>query len=254
MIKNIKNQTKVFSTIEAMNRSAAQLIVDLAEESVTERGRFIICLSGGDTPKGLYTLLSMKPYCDLVPWTNTFVFWSDERFVPADDERNNAFMATSAFLSKTDIPSSNVFPFPVNLPPADAAKKYEETLQVFFGNEDPCFDLILLGLGKNGHTASLFPGTAVLHEKSHWVKEVFVEELKMFRITMTAMLINKARHILFLVKGNDKSAILKTILTAPLRPEKYPVQLICPEQGDVSWYVDYQAASRLPDSFLNFER
>jgi 6-phosphogluconolactonase len=248
MIKNKKDQLRVFSSIEALNGSAAQFIVDLAEKSVTERGRFIVCLSGGNTPKGLYTLLSMKPYCDLIPWKNTFVFWSDERFVPADDERNNAYMTTLALLSKINLPSSNVFPIPVNLPPHDAAKKYEETLQVFFGKEAPCFDLILLGLGENGHTASLFPGTAVLHEKSHWVKEVFVEELKMYRITMTALLINKARYILFLVKGKEKSPILKTILTAPFQPEKYPVQLICPEQGEVSWYVDYQAASQLPDS------
>lgn len=214
------------------------------------RGRFVLCLSGGNTPKGLYTLLSMKPYCDLVPWKYTFVFWGDERCVPPDDERNNAYMATSVFLSKIDLPSSNIFPIPVNLPPADAAKKYEETLKAFFRKEAPCFDLILLGLGENGHTASLFPGTSVLREKSHWVKEVFVEELQIYRITMTALLINKARQILFLVKGKEKSAILETILTVSLQPKKYPVQLIRPDQGEVSWYVDAKAASRLPDSLL----
>jgi 6-phosphogluconolactonase len=254
MISNGKNMISVFRTIEALNESAAQLFVHLAEKSVMARGRFLLCLSGGNTPKGLYNLLSVNPYRDIIPWKNTFIFWSDERCVPADDERNNARMATEVLLKKIDIPSSNIFPVLVNLNPAEAASNYEQTLRDFFGMKPPRFDLILLGLGENGHTASLFSGTEVLREKSHWVKEVFVEELKMFRITMTAMLINKARHILFLVKGNDKSAILKTILTAPLRPEKYPVQLICPEQGDVSWYVDYQAASRLPDSFLNFER
>jgi 6-phosphogluconolactonase len=250
MIKNKKNQLRVFSTIDAMNGGAAQLLVDLATKSVMERDRFVLCLSGGNTPNGLYTLLSMKPFCDLVPWKNTFIFWSDERFVPADDERNNANKATSVLLSKIDLPSSNIFPIPVNLPPADAAKKYEKTLQAFFGKETPGFDLILLGLGDNGHTASLFPGTDVLREKSHWVKEVFVEELKMYRITMTALLINKARNILFLVKGKEKSGILNTVFTAPIQPEKYPVQLIIPEYGEVFWYVDNKAASRLPGSLL----
>ncbi len=248
MIKKKKEHIRIFSTVEALIGSAAQLIVDLAKKSVEEKGRFILCLSGGETPKGLYSLLSMKPYCDLVPWKNTFVFWSDERFVPAEDDRNNANMATSALLSKIDIPSTHIFPIPVNLLPEEAAKKYEETLQAFFGNETPHFDLVLLGIGEDGHTASLFPGTAVLNEKLHWVKEVYVDDLKMVRITMTALLINKARHILFLVKGKEKSAILKTILMTQLQPEKYPVQMIRPEQGEVSLYIDDKAASRLPES------
>ena len=250
MIKNKKNQLRVFSTIDAMNRSAAQMLVDIAEKSVMARGRFVICLSGGNTPNGLYTLLSIEHFRNLVPWKNTFVFWSDERCVPADDVRNNAYMATSVFLSKIDLPSSNIFPVPVNLPPADAARKYEETLKTFFGKEDPRFDLILLGLGDNGHTASLFPGTEVLREKSHWVKEVFVEELQMYRITMTSLLINKAHCVFFLVTGEEKSCILEKVLTTPNQPEKYPVQLIRPEQGEVYWYIDNKAASQLPDSLL----
>jgi 6-phosphogluconolactonase len=236
---------KVFSTAEAMNESTARLLLDLAEKSVKERGRFVLCLSGGNTPLGLYTLLSMKPFSELVPWKRTYIFFGDERCVPSDDERNNAYMATSALLSKIDLPLSNIFPIPVDLPPAEAAKKYEESLQRFFGEEVPRIDLILLGLGDNGHTASLFPGTAVLSEKSRWVKEVYVDELNMYRITMTIPLINKARHVLFLVTGEDKSQILKTVLTAPFQPEKYPAQLIRPEIGDVSWYADDKSSSRL---------
>jgi 6-phosphogluconolactonase len=250
MIRNKKNKVRVFRTIDAMNGSAAQMLVKIAEKSITARGRFILCLSGGNTPNGLYTLLSLKPFRDHVSWKNTFVFWSDERCVPADDKRNNAYMATSVFLSKIELPSSNIFPVPVNLPPADAARKYEETLKVFFGKEDPHFDLILLGLGDNGHTASLFPGTEVLREKSRWVKEVFVEELQMYRITMTPLLINKAHYVFFLVTGEEKSYILEKVLTTPNQPEKYPVQLIRPEEGEVYWYVDYKAASQLPDSLL----
>ena len=159
MINNNKNKNKVtvFKTGESLNEAAAELIVRVAEKSLKERGRFVLCLSGGNTPKKLYTLLSGKLYSKTVPWKNTFIFWSDERCVPADDERNNAHMASTTFLKKVEIPTSNIFPMPVELPPADAAAKYEETLHTFFGKEEPRFDLILLVLGENGHTASLFP-------------------------------------------------------------------------------------------------
>jgi 6-phosphogluconolactonase len=247
MTRNSKNKVSIFRTSDALNQAAAQFVSDLAGKSVLARGRFSVCLSGGDTPKGLYTLLSMNPYHDLIPWEKTFIFWGDERCVPQDDEDNNAHMAMKALLNKIDVPASNIFPIPVNLPPADAAIQYEQTLKNFFGKEEPRFDLILLGLGENGHTASLFPGTKVLHEKSHWVKEVFVADKQVYRITMTALLINKAHHILFMVTGAYKSAILKTVLSASLQPEKYPVQLIKPEQGEAYWLADALAASGLPD-------
>jgi 6-phosphogluconolactonase len=253
MISKEKNKVKVFRKIEAMNESAAKLLVEIAVKSVKERNRFLLCLSGGNTPKGLYTLLSGNPYRDLIPWKNTLVFWSDERCVPADDKRNNAFMATEILLKKIDIPSSNIFPIPVHLQPSDAASKYEQTLRDFFGIKPPGFDLILLGLGENGHTASLFPGTKVLSEKSRWVKEVFIEELQMYRITFTAQLINKAHNIFFLITGEEKSGILKTVLTVPCQPEKYPVQLIRPENGKIFWFIDDKAATRLPNEILNFQ-
>ena len=247
MITSKKNKIRVFRTMDAMNEAAAQWLVDLAEKSVKARGKFLLCLSGGNTPKGLYSLLSRKPYHDLVPWKSTFVFWGDERCVPVDDERNNALMANTVLLGRSALPSSHIYPIPVDLPPGDAARQYEETLRIFFGSGAPRFDLILLGLGEDGHTASLFPRTETLHEKSHWVKDVFIEDQRMSRITLTAPLINKARHILFLVTGERKSGILKTVLTAPRRPDRYPAQLIRPKQGEVCWYVDDKAASRLPD-------
>lgn len=248
---NRSNKVKVFSTIRTMNESAAKLCIDIASNSVQARGRFALCLSGGNTPKGLYTLLSMNPYRDLMPWKNTFIFWGDERCVPADDERNNAFMATEILLNKVIVPASNIFRIPTDIPPADTASQYEDKLKHFFGKEQPCFDLILLGLGENGHTASLFPDTAVLYEKSHWVKEVFVEDQQLYRVTMTAPLINKARHILFMITGSEKSGVLETVLTTPFLPEKYPAQLIRPEQGAVYWYADVMAASRLPNELIN---
>ena len=250
MINSKKKNIRVFGTAGAMNESAARWLVDLADISVAARGRFVLCLSGGNTPRGLYALLSTEPYGDSMPWKNTFVFWGDERCVPADDERNNAQTANGLLLGKSGLPSSHIYPIPVNLPPGDAARQYEETLRAFFGSGAPRFDLILLGLGVDGHTASLFPGTAALRERSRWVKDVFVRDQPMSRITLTAPLINQARNVLFLVTGENKSGILKTVLTAPRRPERYPAQLIRPEQGEVFWYVDGRAASRLPKGLV----
>jgi len=246
MLRNKNNKVSIYKTVESLNEAAAQLIVDLAKKSVSERGRFALCLSGGSTPKKLYTLLSTKQYSNKIPWKNTFIFWSDERCVPPDDERNNAHMAGITLLKKVEIPASNIFPIPVELPPTEAAAKYEETLHIFFGNAEPRFDLMLLGLGENGHTASLFPETSVLHEKKSWVKDVLVEDAVAgapHRITLTAPLINEARQILFLVTGIEKSKILETVLTGAYLPEKYPAQLIEPEQGEVQWLINEKAAT-----------
>ena len=253
MTRTTKNKLRVFGSVGLLNRSAAELLVQIADASVKARGRFLLCLSGGNTPKSLYALLSGDPYLESVPWKNTFVFWGDERCVPADDERNNAHEASEVLLKKTNLPPSHIFPIPSDLPPADAANKYEQTLRDFFGQNPPYFDLILLGLGENGHTASLFPGTAVLREKSRWVQEVFVKEQQMNRITMTAPLINQAHHILFLVSGAEKSGILATVLTAPLQPDKFPAQLINPGHGILSWYADSHAASGLPPRRIAFQ-
>jgi 6-phosphogluconolactonase len=243
VIRNKKNIVKVFGTIELLDLAAAQLIVDIAKKSIAERGRFVFCLSGGNTPKELYHLLSTKPWRDKIPWEHTFIFWSDERCVPLTDERSNALMANEVLLKRIDIPYSNIFRIPAELTPAEAAKKYENTIRDFFGDNISRFDLILLGLGQDGHTASLFPGTEVIHENKDLVKNVFAEEQKMDRITMTAPLINNARNILFLVTGSEKEAILTNVLMGPYQPEKYPAQLIEPEHGEVSWFVNGKAAN-----------
>lgn len=250
MQNNKQNNIKIFESTDDMNESVANFILRIAEESIKERGRFVFCISGGNTPKSLYNLLSTKPFRKMPFWKNTFIFWGDERCVPFNDENNNAHMAYAILFNKIDIPSTQIFPVPTQLPPIEAAKKYEETIRVFFENAAPCFDLILLGLGEDGHTASLFPGTPLLHEKSRLIKDVFIDEQQMYRITMTAPLINKSRHIIFLVSGENKSAILEAVLNGPYQPEKYPAQLIKPKKGKVYWYVDDKAATRLQDMFI----
>ena len=240
-----KNKILIFGTVDAMNKSVAKLLVDIAKRSIAELGRFVLCLSGGNTPKSLYTLLSQSPNNEETFWKDTFVFWGDERCVPYNDDSNNAHMATMTLLNKVDIPQSNIFPVPVNLSPAEAANSYEKIIRDFFGNEIPRFDLVLLGLGDNGHTASIFPDTEVVGEQVRLVKEVFVEEQNMYRITMTAPLINRAHNIAFLVTGTEKANILKTVLTSPYHPDKYPAQLIKPNNGELYWFADDKAASYL---------
>jgi 6-phosphogluconolactonase len=248
MIRNKKNKIRVYKTIKEMNEAAAELLIDVAKKSVEKRGRFSLCLSGGNTPKGLYTLLASPTYRNFMPWKNTFIFWGDERCVPANNKNNNAFMATTVLLNNVDIPPANIFPVPVQLPPAQAAKKYEKTLRNFFGDEAPRFDFILLGLGDNGHTASLFPETAVLHEDIRWVKEVFIDDLNMYRITMTAKFINRARYVSFMVTGEEKAIMLNTVLTGSYLPEQYPAQLIGPSRGEIYWFIDSKAAKLLDES------
>lgn len=175
---NQKDTLRIFETPELLSEAAGDYFIELSNAAIKERGRFIISLSGGHTPEKLFSLLATPVYRDKIQWSKTFVFWGDERCVGLDDKQNNAHLARVLLLNEIDIPPKNIFPIPVNLPPAEAALEYEQTLKSFFGTNPPSFDLILLGLGENGHTASLFPGTPVLHEQTRWVKEVYVEEAK----------------------------------------------------------------------------
>ena len=241
-----KNKIEVFAGVEALSKAAAEFIINLACESITAHGRFTVSLSGGSTPESLFKLLAGPAYKDRMPWKNTYVFWGDERYVPLDDKRNNSFVARTLLLNNVDIPDENVFPIPVNIEPAEkAASAYEQSLKSLFGESMPQFDLIMLGLGENAHTASLFPHTSVIHEKKDWVSAVYVDEVKMFRITMTAPLINNARNVLFLAAGQGKAVVLKIIMTAPFQPDDYPAQLISPTIGNLYWYLDEAAASQL---------
>jgi 6-phosphogluconolactonase len=234
---------QVFETAETVNTVAVDFIIDIANKAIAERGRFVICLSGGQTPQQLYSLLAELPFCKQIQWKKTFVFWGDERCVPLNDERNNAHQAKIILLDKVDVPFSNIHRIPVNILAAEAAAEYEKEIKLFFNEGVPRFDLILLGLGENGHTASLFPGTKVINEQVEGIREVYVEEERMYRVTMTAPLINRARHILFLVTGKNKAEILNKILSAPFEPDKYPAQLIRPIEGQLHWFIDSAAAA-----------
>jgi 6-phosphogluconolactonase len=236
---------QVFANDVELSRAATKFFVQTAQNAVKERGRFTVALTGGSSPKRLYELLAQLPYRDEIPWRQTYVFWGDERWVPPDDPQNNARMAFETLLNRVPVPPEQIFPMSGLLPPSRSAQTYEDTLRAHFNGQPPAFDLILLGMGDDGHTASLFPGTTALQEQHRWVIENYLPSQNMFRITLTAPFINQARIIAFLVFGEKKADALYEVLNGKPDPDKYPAQLIKPTAGAVYWFVDEAAASRV---------
>jgi 6-phosphogluconolactonase len=236
------------TTPQDLFQAAAEEVIRAATEAVEQRGRFTIALSGGSTPRNLYTLIAANASARL-PWAQMFFFWGDERHVPPGDPDSNYRMAKEILLSKIPLPPANVFPIPAENPDASAAAEgYEQTLRKFFAlapGEFPRFDLILLGMGPDGHAASLFPETAGLQEKSRLVIANWVEKLKTSRITLTLPVLNAARCVVFLVSGADKAAVLREVLEGNAPAEKYPAKLVRPSAGKLIWFVDRAAASEL---------
>jgi 6-phosphogluconolactonase len=237
---------QVFDDTLALSKAAVALFVETARDAVAQRGRFTVALTGGSSPLHLYQLLAQSPNRERVPWGQTFVFWGDERWVPLTDERSNARGAFEALLDQVPIPKENIFPMWGEEPPEEFARHYEKLLRKhLYPASSPGFDLVLLGMGDDGHTASLFPGTEVVHEQSSWVKAYYLASQEMYRITLTAPLINAARTIVFLTFGEKKAAALQQVLEGAYQPEKYPAQLIKPRQGTLVWLVGKGAASQL---------
>lgn len=223
----------------------ADYFVARAAEAVTARGRFAVALSGGSSPKKLYELLASPTYRDQVDWPKVFFFFGDERNVPRTDPRSNYLMARTALLAPLGIADDHVFALNTDLLPAEAAAAYTKEINVFFSPKPARFDLVLLGLGDNSHTASLFPHTAVLHATTAEVQAVFVPEVGMDRLTFTAPLINQARAVAFLVFGADKAAAVRRVRQGPRNPEEFPAQLITPAAGERHWFLDEAAAADL---------
>jgi 6-phosphogluconolactonase len=181
----------------------------------------------------LYKLLSSLTYCNQIDWKKVFIFWGDERCVPLDSIDNNAFNTKKVFLSNIKIPAKNIFIVPVDETPVNAAIYYEATIKIFFKTDKPVFDLILLGMGDDGHTASLFPYTSILQEKNKLVKEVFLPDKNVWRVSLTEPIINAAAHKLFLIAGKAKAPMLDLILHTEKNIEKYPSQMI----ENAEWFV-----------------
>jgi 6-phosphogluconolactonase len=223
----------------------ADFVVAIAQSAIDLNGEFNIALSGGNSPKKLYEMLALPDYNQRLAWNKVNFFFGDERYVPVHDPENNSNMVKSVLFDPLDIAQSNIFSVDTSLSPDEAAKNYTARITTHFKGKEPVFDLILLGLGDNAHTASLFPAMAVLHDQSTSVQPVFLPEQNAYRITMTAPMINQAHQIAFLVYGQSKAEAIHHVLEDGYDPEKYPAQLIKPERGNLHWYIDSAAASML---------
>ena len=227
------NKVTHFNNSDLLAKAASEYFIKISKETIEAKGKFTVALSGGNTPAAMYKLLSTDFYSQQVDWKKCYFFWGDERCVPLTDTDNNSFNAKKMLLDKVPVPKKNIFVIPVDESPVNAAIYYEATIKIFFKTDKPEFDLILLGMGDNGHTASLFPHTSILNETNALVKEVYVEEVKMHRVSFTAALINNAKQVLFLVSGADKKEMLDIILNGKYEPEKFPAQLI----KNAAWFI-----------------
>ncbi len=240
-------QIAVYPDTNTLSQEAAQFIVRLANESIVTRGRFSIALSGGSTPKVLYGLLGSELYRDQIDWSKVDVFWSDERCVPPDSADSNYAMAREVLLSRVPLSPQQVHRMPAELSDHDAAAQaYEREIQQSFGTSNiPHFDLIQLGMGPEGHTASLFPHQPSLHEEQRLVVFVIVPKPPPPRLTFTPPILNAARHVLFLVTGAEKADAVKAVIEGEYQPDEYPAQIVRPSEGDVVWMLDEAAAGKL---------
>ena len=234
---------------EALARATAAHFAEQATESIRARGRFTVALSGGTTPRRTYALLA-EEYGARIPWPKVHVFWGDERCVPPDDIQSNYRLAREALLDSVPVPAENVHPMNGDLQPGRAADAYEQTLRHFFSSMPDVgatahFDLILLGMGADGHTASLFPGTAALQEHNSWVVGHYVEKLGTWRLTLTLPIIDAAAQVTFVVSGESKAKMLKTVLAERPQRAAVPAQMVQPREGRLLWMVDAAAAALL---------
>ena len=234
----------IFRSKEEITPYAANIFVAAAQNAIQERGRFLVALTGGSSTISIYKLLATPQYKAKIDWENIFVFWGDERWVPLDDERSNAKMSSDYLLNHVGIPKSNLFPmYKEGFLPEEYAFEYEKSIKSFTGDHGQ-FDLILLGMGDDGHTASLFPGEAVLHENTKWVSAYYLESQSMHRITLTAPFINRAKEIVVITFGESKAHALNEVLYGDYNPEKYPTQLIKPLDGKLLFLTDQDAMNK----------
>lgn len=239
---------RVVEDLAALSRAAAEEFARVAAEAVRARGRFAVALSGGSTPRGLHRLLATE-YRDRIDWGATHVFWGDDRHVPPDHPESNFRMARETLLDAVPLPPGNVYRMATENPDAArAAADYEATLRQVFGlapGELPRFDLLVMGIGEDGHTASLFPGSDALRERERLVVAPWVEKLGTFRITLTPPVLNEGANVGFLVSGEEKAGAVRTALEGARDPDRCPAQIVRPRSGSLLWLLDRAAASRL---------
>jgi len=237
--------THVYKTPEDTSKAFAEWTTQCIETTLQTQDRFTWVVTGGNSPKQLYDLLAGEPYSSRINWEKMHIFWGDERAVPYDDNRNNAKMTVEHLLSKVPAIREQVHIMDTSLAPDAAAAAYEAILHRYFPAEGPTFDLVLNGMGDDGHCLSLFPHTPVIHEKQAWVKAYYLQPQEMYRITMTAPIVNRAKKVSFLAFGQGKADALYQVLKGAPNVDQYPSQVIQPQSGELHWFVDEAAAEKL---------
>jgi len=235
----------VFADLETLSSNAAEFIFTLSRKTIASGGNFSVALSGGTTPRRLYTLLGSSPYREKIDWKQVHIFWADERCVPKDHPESNYKLAFDTFLSRISIPSSNIHRVEGETDPETAARNYERDIRQLSGATlPPAFDLIILGAGDDGHTASLFPTSPALRERERLVVPVYLEAPKLNRVTLTLPILNHAAQILFLVSGRSKKSVVEEVVERG-NSRQYPAGLVHPQQGNSIWFIDHDAADLL---------
>ena len=238
-------ETIVAKNTDELSRLFADWLVDYIDDTLKKQDRFTISLSGGSTPKKLYQLLATEEYAPKIDWPKLHFFWGDERFVPFTDDRNNAKMTFEELLDHVPITKEHVHVMRTDLPPDEAVEDYDVKLHKYFDGRQFTFDLVMLGLGDDAHTLSLFPGYPVINENQNWMSAFYLEEQKMYRITLTKSVVNRSARVAFLVSGGAKVHALTAVLYGEKNPEKYPAQVIQPANGELYWFLDEAAAAGL---------
>lgn len=244
----IPSNVRVYPT-GAVARMMCERIASHSEKAMVARGRFSICLSGGTTPRATYELLATNEFTSMMDWSQTTIFFGDERCVPPNHRDSNYRMAKESLLGYVPVPVTNVHRIQGELPPQDAAEQYEQVLRAHFqkrlGLQKPRFDLLLLGIGTDGHTASLFPGTVALQEQQKWVTAYHVPKLDAWRVTLTYPALNSAANVLIWATGIEKADAVQKVFQGPKQPDVLPIQGIQPTEGTVNWILDEAAASKI---------
>lgn len=236
---------KIVASSNEVCRDALEIFVERVQACIAENDRFTVALSGGSTPNLLYDMLALPHNAQRVNWQKVFVFWGDERYVPYHSPDNNSYQAKLHLLDKVQIPEENIFRVPVTGDFVADAIAYQQTIQTFFGAEVPSFDLIFLGMGDEGHTASIFPGSSLLTEQEAIVKDIYVEQKQMQRISFTPLLINAAEEVIFMIAGKAKAPALREVLYGAYNPNEYPAQIVKPVSGNLTWLLDEDAAAEI---------
>ena len=236
---------KIAKDINELSQRFAEWLVSYIQKILKSQSKFTIALSGGSTPKKLYQLLASDNFKNKIDWSKLHFFWGDERCVPLTDDRNNAKMTFDFLLNHLPVIKQQIHVIQTDIDPKVSAEKYEKLLHQYFPNEDHTFDLVLLGLGGNAHTLSLFPESVLIHEKEKWVGSFYLQEEKIYRITLTPPAVNAAACIAFLVIGKNKAAALYNVFTQEHVPMLYPAQIIQPFNDELYWWLDEDAASMI---------